>query len=191
MRYIASTGRTLGETGQTIGAGDLRRIARGELAPFPISSCILVRRDAFEALGGFDASLREAEDLDFIARLATRGRIACIPKTLGSYRIHPHSAMAQHRERVNMYARFVQARLAAADRGETLTWDHFSAAYHPTVRQRYQDRTEYWYRSAALWHGEGSPLRAFGYATLAAMTAPGYTLKRLYRQRIATSSHGP
>jgi glycosyltransferase involved in cell wall biosynthesis len=183
MRYVASTGRTLGETGQTVDADDMRRIARGELAPFPISSCVLVCRDAFAAIGGFDASLREAEDLDFLARLARRGRIACVPVVLGSYRIHPGSAMAQHRDRVNMYARFVQARLAAADRGETLTWERFSAAYHPTVGQRYRDRTEHWYRSAALWHGEGRPLRALGYGMLAAVAAPAYTLRRLHRQR--------
>ena len=189
MRYIASTGRTLGETGQTIDTVDLQRIARGELSPFPISSCVLVDRDAYAAIGGFDASLREAEDLDFLARLARRGRIACVPVVLGSYRIHPESAMAQHRYRVNRYARFVQERLASADRGDTLTWDEFSATHHPTVRERYRDRTEYWYRSAALWHGEGRPFRAFGYAALAAVTAPAYTLRRLYRQRLAVASH--
>lgn len=184
MRYIASTGRVLGETGQTIDASDMRRIARGELAPFPISSCLLVRREAFLELGGFDPSLREAEDLDFLARLARRGRIACVPEVLGSYRIHPESAMARHRIRVNTYARFVRERLAAGDAGEMLTWDRFSAAYRPSWRERSQDRTECWYRSAALWYGEGRPLRALGYAALAALSAPSYTLRRLYRQRI-------
>lgn len=187
MRYISSTGRVLGQTGQTIDAEDMRRIARGELAPFPISSCLLVRREAFTAVGGFDPSLREAEDLDFLARVARRGGIACIPQVLGSYRIHPASAMARHRIRVNTYARFVRSRLAADDAGGTLTWSQFVATYHPTWRERSQDLTECWYRSAALWYGEGKPLRAFGYAALAALAAPSYTLRRLYRQRIAVT----
>lgn len=190
MRYIASSGRVLGQTGQTIDAADLRRIARGELAPFPISSCLVVRREAYAAVGGFDASLLEAEDLDFLARIARRGSIACIPDVLGSYRIHPESAMARHRIRVNTYARFVRRRLAADDVGQTLTWDQFSAAYRPTWRERSQDRRECWYRSAALWYGEGRPLRALGYAALAALAAPSYTLRRLYRQRIATAGAG-
>jgi hypothetical protein len=136
------------------------------------------------AITGFDDALREAEDLDFIARLARYGRIACVPKILGSYRIHPASAMARHRSTVNMYARFVRERLAARDAGEMLTWDRFSATYHPTWRERYQDFTERWYRSAALWYGEGKPLRALGFWLLAAVAAPAYTLRRVYRQRL-------
>ncbi|HEX6536106.1 MAG TPA: glycosyltransferase [Gemmatimonadaceae bacterium] len=190
MRYIASNGRVLGRTGQTIDAADLHRIARGELAPFPISSCLVVRREAFTAVGGFDPSLREAEDLDFLARIARRGAIACVPEVLGSYRIHPESAMARHRVRVNTYARFVRQRLAAGDAGRMLTWDQFSAAYRPTWRERSRDRTECWYRSAALWYGEGRRIRAMGYAALAALAAPSYTLRRLYRQRFAGAGAG-
>jgi glycosyltransferase involved in cell wall biosynthesis len=183
MRYISSEGTTLGETGQTIDENDLRRIARGQLSPFPISSCLLARRDAVAGVGGFDETLREAEDLDFLARLSRRGRIACIPHVLGAYRIHPASAMARNRFRVQMHARFVQQRIAARDAGGELTWDQFSAAYRPTWRERRRDLVEYWYRSAALWHGEGKPLRALGYGALAAIAEPGYTLRRVYRQR--------
>lgn len=187
MRYIASNGRVLGQTGQIIGDGEMARVARGELSPFPISSALVVRRDAFAALGGFDPSLREAEDLDFLARLARHGRIACVPAVLGSYRIHPESAMARHRIRVNTYARFVRERIAAADAGTELTWERFAAAYRPSWHERSRDRTECWYRSAALWYGEGRPLRALGYAALAALASPSYTLRRLYRQRIAVA----
>jgi glycosyltransferase involved in cell wall biosynthesis len=189
MRYISSTGRVLGQTGQRITEADMRRIARGELAPFPISSCVLVRRDPYVAIDGFDETLREAEDLDFIARLARRGRIACLAEVLGSYRLHPESAMARRRLQVKMYARFVRERLAAADAGGTLTWEQYTAAYQPTWRERHEDLTELWYRSAALWHGEGKTLRALGYGALAALASPAYTLRRLRRQWIRVASH--
>ena len=188
MRYISSLGRVLGETGQCITEADLWRIAQGDLMPFPISS-VLVRRDAFAAIGGFDATLREGEDLDFLARLARYGRIACIPEVLGSYRIHPESAMARHRLLIKMYARFVRERLAAADAGETLTWTQYAAAYQPTWRERHEDLTELWYRSAALWYGEGKLLRALSYGALAALASPAYTLRRLRRQRMGAASH--
>jgi hypothetical protein len=88
-----------------------------------------------------------------------------------------------------MYSRFVRERLAAADAGETLTWTQYAAAYHPTWRERHEDLTELWYRSAALWYGERKLLRALGYGALAALASPAYTLRRLSRQRLGAASH--
>ena len=124
--------------------------------------------------------------LDFIARLARAGNIQCIPRSLGSYRIHPDSAMARSRARVNMYARFVRRRLAERDAGRDVTWSDFELAYRPTWRERRRDAIEFWYRSAALWRSEGRPLRALRCAALAALAAPLYTFRRFYRQRIKT-----
>lgn len=184
MRYISSNGMVLGETGQAIDPEDHQRIARGELAPFPISSCLMTRRDVFETLGGFDAGLREAEDLDFIARLARSGEIRTVSRSLGSYRIHPDSAMARSRARVNVHARFVRQRLVARDAGRDLLWVDFEGTYRPTWRERRRDTIERWYRTAALWRGEGRTVRAVSFGALAALAAPIYTARRLYRQRI-------
>lgn len=184
MRYISSAGRVLGETGQIVTPDDLQAIRRGELAPFPISSCVVARRTMVDRVGGFDPELRGSEDLEFLARMARLGPIGCVPRPLGSYRIHPHSAMAQDRARVNLNARFVRARIAARDAGSDLTRDQFRQAYRPTFRERYRDRVESWYRSAALWHGEGRTLRALACGVLAGIAGPRYALKRLYRQRL-------
>jgi glycosyltransferase involved in cell wall biosynthesis len=42
----------------------------------------LIRKSAFEAAGGFDISLPNAEDLDLLARLQPTAKIACIPEQL-------------------------------------------------------------------------------------------------------------
>jgi glycosyltransferase involved in cell wall biosynthesis len=184
MRYVSSTGRPLGGTGQEVDDAAHALVARAELAPFPVSSCLVVRRAAYDAVGGFDPVLREAEDLEFLAQLARRGRVGCVPRVLGSYRIHPESAMARRRLLVNQYARFVRQRLRARDAGGDLTWEAFAAAYRPTLGERWRDRAEVWYRSAALWYGEGRLWRALRYGALAAVAAPRYTLRRAYRQRL-------
>ena len=190
MRYISSTDEVLGETGQSISGADHEAIARGELAPFPISSCLVVRSDTFHRLDGFDDGLREAEDLDFIARLARAGPILCVERALGSYRIHPGSAMARSRATVNMYARFVRLRLAARDAGRDLIWNDFASTYRPNWRERRRDVIENWYRSAALWRGEGRTWTALRYGAMSAIAAPVYTLRRLYRQRVGILARG-
>ena len=185
MRYVSSAGRVLGGTGQEVDDAEHALMARAELAPFPVSSCLVVRRAAWDALGGFDPVLREAEDLEFLARLARVGRVGCVPQVLGSYRIHPDSAMARRRLVVNQYARFVRQRMRARDAGSELAWEAFASGYRPTWRERWRDRVEVWYRSAALWHGEGRRWRALRFGALAALGAPRYTLRRMWRQRLA------
>ena len=183
MRYVSSSAAVLGETGQALDEGGLASVARGELYPFPTSS-IVVRRDVLDALGGFDETLRGSEDLDFIARAAQRGPLACVPEVLGSYRVHPASAMARDRVGINRDARFVRARLAARAAGRELTRAEFEAAHAPGWRERREDTINVLYRSAALWYGEGRWARALGYGALALLAGPGYTLRRLYRQRL-------
>ena len=183
MRYVSSDGRVLGRAGQRVDDADQPRIARGELVPFPTSS-VVVRRAALEAVDGFDAGFRHgSEDLDLFARLAQRGRVACVPEVLGSYRIHPASAMARDRRRINAEARFVRRRLAARAAGGDLTFDEFWQSYRPGWHERRQDLVEVLYRSAALWYGERRPTRAIGYGLLALLADPTYTLPRLLRQR--------
>ena len=185
MRYVSSTGEVLGETGQTLDPSELRQVAAGDLFPFPMSS-LVVRRSALERAGFFDECFRYAgsEDLDFLARLAAAGPLQCVPRVLGSYRIHPTSAMAQERLRINAEARFVRQRIARRAAGGDLTWEEFRATHRRSWAERRQDTVEVFYRSAALWQGERRWLRAFAYGGLALVTDPWYTVRRLYRQWI-------
>ena len=186
MRYLSTTGRPLaGATGQELGDADQRAVARGELLPFPLSS-IVVRRSAFDAAAGFDPCFRHAgaEDLDLMARLANHGLLACVPQVLGSYRIHPSSAMARHRARINAEARFVRQRLAARADGRDLTWADFAGADRRSLGEQWQTHVESLYRGAAVWYSEGRIVRSLAHLALAALIGPRYTLTRLYRQQL-------
>jgi glycosyltransferase involved in cell wall biosynthesis len=184
MRYISSTGRVLGRCGQTVTSENHDAIAAGELFPFPLSS-FLIRREALATAGGFDDRLAGAEDIDLLARLALAGDVTCVPAILGSYRIHPSSAMARHRASINRDARFVRQRLAARRRGGDLTWNEFVRSHDDSWRERRQRYAEICYRAAALWYAEGRTLKALAYGSLAAAINPRYTFRRVYVQRLA------
>lgn len=64
----------------------LEDLIRGQRIKSP--SLVMVRREAFDAVGGFDTALRFSEDYDLWLRLAARGPILYQVETLASYRVH-------------------------------------------------------------------------------------------------------
>lgn len=64
----------------------LEDLIRGQRIKSP--SLVMARRDALNAVGGFDPALRYSEDYDLWLRLATRGPILYQLDTLASYRVH-------------------------------------------------------------------------------------------------------
>ncbi len=108
-----------------------------------IPSCSMIRRSAFDAVGGWDESFGQGfEDTDLFLRLALHGPIHQIPERLVRHRRHPHQSSEQpgrHEEQiVRLHARWRDlARLAPEDR--------------PVVRDawRFYDRQLNW-RTAAL-----------------------------------------
>jgi glycosyltransferase involved in cell wall biosynthesis len=85
---------------------------------FVLTSSVVVRRAALEAVGGFDASLTHAEDLDLWIRLARRGAAAASRRALVRY---------QHRE--GGLTRQVERRLA----GDQVLFERLAA--DPTLPQ--------------------------------------------------------
>lgn len=78
------------------GAGFDWRAALEHKAVLP--SAWTIRREAFLAVGGFDAHLSHAEDVDLMVRLAAAGfQGAWIPELLVRYRVHGASASARLR----------------------------------------------------------------------------------------------
>lgn len=68
--------------GQLAGLDDLLR----QQNVVPVTSGVMVRRDVFQTVGGFDASLAVAEDWDLWIRLADHGAPALVDRGLVGYR---------------------------------------------------------------------------------------------------------
>jgi glycosyltransferase involved in cell wall biosynthesis len=77
---------------------------------------VMIRRSAIEAIGGYDAGYRSAEDYDLWLRLAEVGRLANLPQTVLDYRQH-FASVGYTRRREQADAAWRAARAAAARRG--------------------------------------------------------------------------
>ncbi len=96
LSSIDATGRTIAPADQVAvtGRADVFRRRTGILLPN-----VVVRTAAFRAVGGFDAGLRLAEDLDLVLRLALEGEVALVGReSLVLYRQHGENATGRHRE---------------------------------------------------------------------------------------------
>jgi glycosyltransferase involved in cell wall biosynthesis len=95
MQSIDESGRVVANADQVAVAGiqDIARRKTGIILPN-----VMVRRSAFEAAGGFEPSLRLAEDLDLVLSLAEYGHFAFSPEVLVDYRTHANNATKRHRE---------------------------------------------------------------------------------------------
>ncbi|HTJ24931.1 MAG TPA: glycosyltransferase [Candidatus Limnocylindria bacterium] len=77
------------------------------------TSALAVRRDAFLDCGGYDESLRIAEDFELLLRLFAHSTAVVLEETLSTYRRHPSNATRD--ALVNFaWERHVWARIAAA-----------------------------------------------------------------------------
>lgn len=72
-------------------SGWLERIAAGQRLQTP---CMVVRRDVYEDLGGFDTRLRHCEDWEMWVRLAAHYPVWYEPRALALYRVHTRSNSA-------------------------------------------------------------------------------------------------
>lgn len=86
------------ERGQNLGVRDTSR-HRGWIYPrlllewsvLMAMPCMLVRKDVFEAVGGFDEQMTWAEDMDLWRRIARQYRIGSVAEVLVKVRVHPSS----------------------------------------------------------------------------------------------------
>ncbi|HWT52190.1 MAG TPA: glycosyltransferase family A protein [Caulobacter sp.] len=86
-------GRRYSDRYPMAGAVTLERVLSRDVAVLVAS---VIRRSAFEAVGGFDGVLRSAEDLDLWIRLLSAGwRGAILPEVLVRYRRRPGSLSTQ------------------------------------------------------------------------------------------------
>jgi len=93
---IDEQGRSIGRRGWLRGrnkpSGDiLRALLSGNF--IVNGGVMLMRRDAFQRVGGFDETLRYCEDWHGFCRLAALGPIPYVDETVLEYRVHGSSAM--------------------------------------------------------------------------------------------------
>jgi hypothetical protein len=98
-RYIS-----MDEAGTWLGLGALEQPAPGVLPDWlekigmgqrVQTPCMVVRREAYERLGGFDKRLGYAEDWEMWVRIAARYPVCYEPEPLALYRVHGSSVTAR------------------------------------------------------------------------------------------------
>jgi len=117
---IDEDGEAFGIAEYPTGDADLRR-ALQTINPF-VHSAIVMRRSAFDAAGGYRASLPHAEDLDLWLRIAELGGLANLPGPVVRYRIHSaqQSFRKQREQAVHSMATQMASRARAAGEPDPL-----------------------------------------------------------------------
>jgi glycosyltransferase involved in cell wall biosynthesis len=120
-----------------------------------IHPAVVMRREAFLAVGGYRAEVASAEDLDLWLRLAERGRLANVPEMLLKYRRHPlamgYAEMEKQRQAGETLLRDAwrrrglgepprpapdgRTRLGPADHHRIWAWWALGSGYVPTARK--------------------------------------------------------
>jgi glycosyltransferase involved in cell wall biosynthesis len=85
-------------------------------------SNVIVRRSAFEHVGGFDAQLTNGEDWELWIRLSRQGLPAWVPEPLVAYRIHPGNASLDARAVWSTVDLIEQRYGTPVDRGSIERW---------------------------------------------------------------------
>lgn len=92
IAVIGSLCNGIDATGRVVRPRDRWRLVRRSIyVPFPHGSAMF-RRDAFDAVGGYDEKAVRAEDQDLFARMAAKGCVVTLPDILYSYRYHSSNA---------------------------------------------------------------------------------------------------
>lgn len=90
VNYIDSNNKLLHSGWRTQGNGDVYEVLF-ERNFIENGSNILVRKQAVDVVGGFDATTTPSEDWDFYLRLAEKFEFVCVPKVQILYRVMPGS----------------------------------------------------------------------------------------------------
>jgi glycosyltransferase involved in cell wall biosynthesis len=117
MQSIDDAGAVIAPADQFAVKGevDIARRATGIILPN-----VIVRRTAFEQVGGFEPQLRLAEDLDLILSLARLGDFVFVPDVLVDYRSHSANTTKRYRDLCKGIDGVIRAHLSAAEvRGDS------------------------------------------------------------------------
>jgi hypothetical protein len=99
-------------------------------------SSIVIRKDAFKAVGGYQAAFRYSEDLDLYLRLAEVTTLANLDQVLALYRVHGSQACARNFEQgiISSFGARIAAVLRAAGKSDRMLKDEIPQS-RATLRQ--------------------------------------------------------
>jgi glycosyltransferase involved in cell wall biosynthesis len=151
----------------------------------------MYRRRHFDQIGGYDASLRAAADIEFCDRMSELGPIVAIPEALLLYRVYATSnVMLRFREGRRTH-RFLEARRLARMAGTPLpTRDQYVASErNMPLWKRFDiwrdDFAQFHYRMGGLSYGDGDLVRTLTNLLMAGIARPIWVTKRLWHQKIS------
>jgi glycosyltransferase involved in cell wall biosynthesis len=185
MHHVGRRGEPVGITGvEVLDEAVQQEVRSAELMPFPFST-IVADREVMIDVGGFDETLRLVQDLDFLARLATRGSILTVAEPLGAYRVHAASASARYFHDQRETLRFVRARIAARTAGRDLTWDEYIAGRpRESRREWFDDTSRSLYRAAGALAADGRYFGASWRLGASVVMQPSYVITRMRQQHV-------
>ncbi|MGA3131272.1 MAG: glycosyltransferase family A protein [Terracidiphilus sp.] len=145
---------------------------------------VVVRRDAWERIGGYRLS-GAGEDLDFCLRMCDIGRVTNIPEVLYYYRLHATSLSNSRRREINYGYDYGIACALARKRGEIepdpesyrQRWNSRSIPLR--VAETFGNLGQYLYRLSLVRGLEGRRLTSIAFMVLAASVQPRTTTDRL------------
>jgi glycosyltransferase involved in cell wall biosynthesis len=110
-----------------------------------VGSSVVVRRDAFDQVGGFDQSLTSIENWDLWIRISSRWAIECIDEPLTFYRMHEGNRSGSVQLRRQNIFRVLEKHHEAAERspeGRRIRRDAYFHAYFNVLGRGYFSRRE-------------------------------------------------
>ena len=111
---VLQRGATVEEHSRAMESPLGRLLGEGLILP----SAMLVRRDAFERVGGFDHALRGYEDFDLCARLKQKGRFVFLDEPGMCYRVHAGGSSRAGHTVVRSRERFLKNMMKLYDTDE-------------------------------------------------------------------------
>ncbi len=133
---------------------------------------IVVSREAFDAVGGFDERMKVGEDWDFCYRVARKYKVGFVPEPLVNYRIHGAAAHRNVREMERGMGLFYEKAFADGDKQVRSLRPRALGNYHRVLAGSYFRSGSYidfirhalksiWYRPSGIGYFAAFPMRRF------------------------------
>jgi len=170
---------------------DFHRLrARGE-ATMVFGGTSLYRKALFEEVGGFDATLRAAADIEFCDRMSDIGPIVAIAEPLLLYRVYRTSNVALRFREGRLTHRWLAARREAKIRDELpptraeYAEMERNASQWQRLRIWQDDTSQSLYRRAGMAFGSGQVAKTGLLLLAAGVASPIRVARRLWDQRLS------